>query len=693
MRTFIYSILFHCSVFFATIHAEPIVLQKSLQHLRQPGPREWNTFPVKADADTFTVTFSAKKNNTEHTLHVRQQDVKQNWQIQINGKNLARLIRDENDMIVYFPIAPSMLQDGKNTLTIDTNKGKGPTDDIRVGEISIHPQPMKQVLSEATVTVNVNENNKPIPARITIVNAKGAMQTVGAESNDHLAVRPGTVYTSNGTATFGLPVGDYTIYAGRGFEYSLASLKLSVKAGDNVSRKLTIRREVPTQGYVACDTHVHTLTHSGHGDSTVQERMITLAAEGIELPIATDHNVHIDHTSYAKSMKVNKYFTPVIGNEVTTKVGHFNIFPVRKGAKIPDYKSTDWPTIFDNIYKTPDVKVCILNHGRDLHSGVRPLGPKWHNALVGQNLDGRLLRANAMEVVNSAAIQTDPYQLFRDWMALLNRGYILTPVGSSDSHDVARHFVGQGRTYIRCDDHDPGNISINEAVDNFLQGQVMVSYGLVVQMTVNDKYQSGELVRLSGDKVKIEAKVLGPHWVEADQITLYANGKKVKSVTISKGLRDLPAGVKWQGSWIIDRPEHDVHLVAIASGPGVDGFYWATAKPYQPTSPAWTSRVLGCSGAIWLDGDNNGRRTPAVDYARRVIAASGSNLSKLFAQLKKYDQAIAEQAASLYPGGGQSLYGAKFESGLKDAPTHVRDGFHAYRNAWRMCEIARSKTE
>ena len=53
---------------------------------------------------------------------------------------------------------------------------------------------------------------------------------------------------------------------------------------------LAIRREVATPGLVACDTHVHTLTNSGHGDATIAERVVTLAGEGIELPIATDHN-------------------------------------------------------------------------------------------------------------------------------------------------------------------------------------------------------------------------------------------------------------------------------------------------------------------------------------------------------------------------------------------------------------------
>ena len=80
------------------------------------------------------------------------------------------------------------------------------------------------------------------------------------------------IYTADGTAKFGLPAGDYTIHAGRGFEYGIDTVRVSLKPGESVRKELVIRREVPTPGFVACDTHVHTLTHSGHGDSTDVER-------------------------------------------------------------------------------------------------------------------------------------------------------------------------------------------------------------------------------------------------------------------------------------------------------------------------------------------------------------------------------------------------------------------------------------
>jgi hypothetical protein len=515
-----------CLIFFAPGLAEPgaapLSIALGLHHLRATHVREWSDFPETADAERLEVTFHAPHgNDTEWTLQWRQQDVKQTWRITVNGAPLAELVQDENDMVVYVAVPAGSVRTGENKLAI-SQANPAIADDIRVGEVLLHQRARLDVLSQAQVEIEVRDadTKELVPSRLTIVRENGSLQTTAAVSNDELAVRPGTIYTASGKARFKLPAGAYIIYAGRGFEYSLAAEKITLKAGDTERRRLTIRREVPTEGYVACDTHIHTLTHSGHGDATVEERMITLAAEGIELPIATDHNRHVDHEPFARRLKVRQYFTPVIGNEVTTPAGHFNIFPVAAGAEIPDYGQADWKLTFDAIFRTPGVKVVILNHARDLHSGVRPFGPRLFNDAVGVNVEGWQMRFNAMEVVNSSANQTDNMRLFHDWMALLNRGYQVTPVGSSDSHDVARHFVGQGRTYVRCDDRDVANIDVGQAVDSFLRGRVLVSYGLLTELTVDGKYRSSDLAPLADRKLAVAVRVLGPHWVKATKVLL-----------------------------------------------------------------------------------------------------------------------------------------------------------------------------
>ncbi len=510
-------------------------LDAKLHHLRATERREWADFPAVPEAARLSLTFRAEPNAGEWSLRLRQQDVRQTWKVLLNGKQLGRLIQDENDAVVYFKVPPGWLA-RDNRLVVE-QVGRVP-DDVRVGEISLDDRPLARVLGEATVEVTVREEGPggklaPVPCRITVVNAQGALLTTGARSGRGLAVRPGVIYTADGRASVGLPAGDCTIYAGRGFAYGLASARVSVRPGETARVSLTIRREVPTPGYASCDTHVHTLTWSGHGDSSDDERAVTIAGEGIDLPIATDHNVQIDYGTAAARQGLGDVCTPVVGNEVTTAVGHFNVFPVRPKGPVPDYRTKDWKALFRGIDEA-GARVVILNHPRDLHAGFRPFGPERFLSLTGTRLDGRVLKANALEVVNSGALQTDVMKPFRDWFGLLNAGQKLTPVGGSDSHDVSRYIVGQARTYVRCKADRPGRIDVAEAVDSFRKGRVLVSCGLLCEITVDGKHGPGDLVPVKGD-VKVRVLVRGPSWVSAARVELYLNGRKVREAKIIPG--------------------------------------------------------------------------------------------------------------------------------------------------------------
>lgn len=671
--------------------AATILVTPKMHHLRTGAEPEWSNFPESAEANGLNIAFEALPNDDAGTLRLRQQDVKQKWTVRLNTAELGELTIDENDMVVYFDIPAGTLVRGENRLSV-TQQGNT-NDDIRVGDISVEPRPKQQVLNDGTVTLTVvdSDSREPVPSRITVLNSAGALQTSGTASNGHLAVRTGIVYTSTGQASFGLPVGSYRVIAGRGFEYSIDELTVTVTAGDTIVKQLSIGREVPTSGYIACDPHVHTLTHSGHGDASVQERMITIAAEGIELPIATDHNAHIDHRHFAEEMKVQEYFTPVIGNEVTTRTGHFNIFPVAPGAKTPDHRSDDWEETLHGIFATPDVRVAILNHARDLHGGTTPFGPKLFNDSVGENTVGWHMGFNAMEVVNSGATQTDPMQLFHDWMTLLNRGYHVTPVGSSDSHDVGRHFVGQGRTYIRCDDRHPDAIDVEKAVKSFVRGNVMVSYGLLTELKVNEHFQSGDVASVVGDEVKVDVRILGPHWVSAEKVMLFANGQLIREQTIDDdGRHQRPKGVIWSDQWWLPVPKHDVHLVAIAIGPGIDSLHWKTAKPYQPDTTNPETMVLGCSGAVWLDVDEDAKGTPARKYAEQIVNQSDGDVELVFRKLDGYDEAIAAQVAALLQSSGHSLLEDSIQDLLRNATPSTQRGFRRFLNAWREVQLAQS---
>ena len=672
-------------------HAATKVIEQGFLHLRSHEPREWSSFPEVANATRLDRKFDSPANTTPWTLSVRQQDVKQKWQVHLNGQSLGKLVQDENDLRTNFEIPAGRIVDGPNQLEI-FQTGSEVSDDIRVGDVRLHRVAPTTLRSEATLEILLtDESGSPLPGRITIVDEAGTLMPVGAHSGNGSAVREGVVYTSTGSASFGVAAGTYRIVGGHGFEYSIDQTQVSVVPGQNIKRTLILKREVNTTGWIACDTHVHTLTHSGHGDCTIEERMVTLAGEGIELPIATDHNKHIDYAATAISTGVASLFTSVIGNEVTTKQGHFNIFPIKAGSQIPDHKQNDWQPLLEDIFATPSVRVAILNHAEDVHSGFRPFSARRHLRLTGQSLENRPYQFNAMEVVNSGAIQTDPMHLFSDWGGVINRGLSVTPVGSSDSHDVSRYIVGQGRTYIACDDSNVAAIPIDQAVDAFLQGRVIVSYGLFTRLSVTQAadgktYGPGEMiqVRKDADEITVTVEVHGPSWTQADTVALYICGSRRFE---SKLTPATAQGTSMKGTvtWTLPRAElkHDVWLTALANGPGIVQPFWPTAKPYQPDSPEFTPYTLSFTGPIRIDSNGDGNYNSPHDYAHEIISANNDNIPRIAEALTDVDVSVINQVASLFQAAGGNL-----DELQQTAPQKVQNAIQEYRTARRASETA-----
>ncbi|EPR71803.1 hypothetical protein ADICYQ_0051 [Cyclobacterium qasimii M12-11B] len=664
--------------------AQKIILDPEMHHLRFGDSPEWADFSRESEGNRIEIPFVVKNSAGNKTLQIRQQDIKQTWQVKLNGNQLGNLDRDEKDKIIYLEIPSGLLNPGHNSIQIE-QQGTVP-DDIMVGHIVLDDRPLTEVLSEGTLHIEVYDKTSAnlLPSIITVVNTEGALQTVGASSSDDLAVRPGVVYTGNGKASFGLPSGDFTIYATRGFEYGVDSLQLTIKPGDRIHKKLYINQEVPTEGWISSDTHIHTFTHSGHGDATMQERAITIAAEGIELPIMTDHNVHINIEPASWEMRVNAYFTPVIGNEVTTRFGHFNIFPVTEEAPIPEIKAENWDMLYRNMQKTVGQGIIILNHARDVHGGFRPFDQERHIGDAGVNLEGWEVPANAMEVINSGALQTDIMRLYKDWFGMLNRGYSITPIGASDSHDVNRYRVGQARTYIRSQSKDPGKIDVGEAIQNIREGKVMVNFSLLAEMVIDQQYESGDLAPNAGE-INVAVRVLGPGWLDADTVSLYANGIKVREAIIS-GESESGTGIKWTGTWTLPKPAHDVFLVVIATGPGKPLPFWQIGKPYQPDSPLWKPKIMGSSGAVWIDADGDGLRTSAYEYALKLWKNTDGEIISFIEKLEPYDKAVAIQAASILMKEGFLGKLMNSEKPLHQASPAIKAGFHKYYKAWMLSE-------
>ena len=312
-----------------------------MHHLRLGVAREWDEFPEQAEAAALVLAFDASASGNERTVRLRHRDLKQSWCVQVNGREVACLPPDEADTISYLAVPPGTLTDGRNELRI-SSRGAAP-DDVLIGDVTVIDRPRADVMAEATVDVSVHEQpgGHAVPSRITVADEHGTLVSLGNVTDATHAVRPGVVYTATGAARLRLPAGRYVISAGRGFEYGVDRVAVDLAKGATASHRLTIRREVDTSGWAAMDTHVHTATFARHGDATIDERMLTIAGEGIELPVSSEHNTRVDFDASARAAGVRRYFTPVLGTEVTTPaLGHFNVFPIPPQGRAIEQRST-----------------------------------------------------------------------------------------------------------------------------------------------------------------------------------------------------------------------------------------------------------------------------------------------------------------------------------------------------------------
>ena len=151
----------------------------------------------------------------------------------------------------------------------------------------------------------------------------------GADGLVELAVRPGK----------------YTVFLSRGVEFDIFSREVEVMPGGTVRVSATLPRVVDTTGYVSGDFHMH---QAGSIDSGLDynERVISVAAEGVEVVVSTEHNYISDLEPYVYRNELNPFMKSVVGLELTTfEAGHFNGFPVDRSLERMNRGSFAWQQI------------------------------------------------------------------------------------------------------------------------------------------------------------------------------------------------------------------------------------------------------------------------------------------------------------------------------------------------------------
>ncbi len=168
--------------------------------------------------------------------------------------------------------------------------------------------------------------------------------------------------------------GEYTLYFSRGPEYGLETREVTLEAGETARMNIGLEQVIETPNYMSADLHMHA---AGSIDSGLNydDRVISIAAEDVEVVVSSDHNYVSNYLPYIQRNGLEPWMQSVVGVELTTfEFGHFNAFPLDYEVGEITRGSVPWQrmppqSIFDELRSqgaiSPDETIIQANHPRD----------------------------------------------------------------------------------------------------------------------------------------------------------------------------------------------------------------------------------------------------------------------------------------------------------------------------------------
>ncbi|MFO0728390.1 MAG: CehA/McbA family metallohydrolase [Myxococcota bacterium] len=376
--------------------------------------------------------------------------------------------------------------------------------------------------------------------------------------------------------------GHYRAVCSRGVEYDLTEQDIDVTAGRLTELDVVLKQSVVTPGWISGDYHLHA-RHSVDSYMPYTDRITTVAAEGVDLAVATDHNYVTDYTPTIAAEELTPFIQGMVGLELTTlEIGHFNGFPLKynpgpitKGAfawsgRAPEALFSDLRAL-GSLGK--DKTIVQVNHPRDAILGylngynynpdtglpedstnlfLAPEGPEFGTNNFSTAFDAmEIFNGKRFDLIRSYRVpdvlpppplpMTIPPagSILRDsngkiafpgglddWFVLLNQDHRITATANSDSHDTDDE-AGYPRTYTPVTDDRPGSIPEIDVVAAMRSQKAMLTNGPLVFFSVGDKGM-GEVADGKSGSVHVKIQVRAAGWVDVSRVTILVNGTPVR---------------------------------------------------------------------------------------------------------------------------------------------------------------------
>jgi hypothetical protein len=417
-----------------------------------------------------------------------------------------------------------------------------------------------------------------------------------------------------------LPVGTYLLTASRGPEYSRDQEIIEVLVDEQTALTFTVDKVLETTGLTAVDPHMHTL-HSD-GDVSVRERIRSVVAEGIEVAMATDHNILIDYLPVLERLGLKDELTTIIGNEVSVRgLIHYNTYPltyreneVKNGAI---HAVSDRPTPLFEASRQKDPGILIqVNHPRAGTIGY------FNNMELELDTAASALVSfdtsfDVLESLNGPYAYSSNAVAIQDWLNLLNRGYYKPLVGSSDSHTIDGDEPGYSRTYVYYEGTKGKDLDTEAVIQAIKKGHSFATNSPIVELLVNDHCIPGDSCPATDGKVKVHVKVRSAPWVSVDEVKILINGErklvfpvKTENTHIVKFDEDIVLTLD-RDATIIAEVVGKKSLYPVLQRASREGLLEDAAIPYALTNP------------VFVDVDGNGVYDPPLPHKIERVESKG----------------------------------------------------------------------
>ncbi len=430
----------------------------------------------------------------------------------------------------------------------------------------------------------VDEAGKAIPAKVSVVgfdpapdlvNAGGAfvfhspIEQKGAELFGLTDVR--FLDQSGDSGAFAIPPSDYEVVVTRGPEYSAYRQRVTVEADQITTVDAVLARVVDTTGFVSTDYHVH-LINSPDSNVPRDDRIRTMAAEGVNYFVASDHDFLTDLRPDIERLGLQDFVAATISSEITTfDLGHFNAWPLQRLPDTHTGGSIDWGRAgvppgqdFPSLgsYDLSPAELFAAARGRIVpgvdgvvqvnHINSGTLG-YLHLAGIDTALDPPqsftppgLIRQDpaitnlydenfdSLELwIEGSRAQTQLLQdaNLGDWFNLLNQGRIKTATSDSDSHTTAIIQAGGPRNYVASPSDVPSELDDATLAQSVRDGRVVGTNAPFVRVTIEGDggataglaLGESRLVAATSGSATLRIDVESPEWAEFDTVEVFTN--------------------------------------------------------------------------------------------------------------------------------------------------------------------------